>query len=101
MYQRPSGERLFRLWIAAYRDWRPERWNDAPPAAEALEPVDDAAYSADEAALFLEGFNAAMLQSERPIWAVAVPITIRYDGDAQCGGSVTGFAFETSDIRDA
>ena len=97
MYDLPGGQ-LFRLWIATYGDWRPRQWNDTPPAAEALEPVDAAAYSAEEAAMFLEGFNSAMLASERPLWAVAVPITIRYDGDAQCGARVTGFAFEASDF---
>jgi hypothetical protein len=89
-----SGQRLFRLWIVTYHgDWMPRRWNEAPPAAQAVEPVDGAAYSAAEAAMFLEGFNSAMLEADRPIWAVAVPVTIRYEGDAQCGASVTGFVF--------
>jgi hypothetical protein len=88
-----SGERLFRVWIATYADWRPGRWSDLPPRATALEPVEDAAYSADEAALFLEGFNSAMLESERPIWAVAVPIVIRFEGDAAAGACVRGYDF--------
>ncbi len=93
MHHLQSGQRLFRLWIATYENWRPLRWNDTPPRATALELVEDAAYSADEAALFLEGFNSAMLGHDRPIWAVAVPIAIRYEGDAQAGASVHGFAF--------
>ena len=93
MHHLQSGQRLFRLWIATYEDWRPLRWNDAPPRATALELVEDAAYSADEAALFLEGFNSGMLEHDRPIWAVAVPIAIRYEGDAVPGASVQGFAF--------
>jgi hypothetical protein len=88
-----SGERLFRLWIATYQDWRPARWNDAPPRAQALELVEDAAYSAEEAALFLQGFNTSMLAHDQPIWAVAVPVAVRYDGDAQVGASVRGFEF--------
>ena len=35
----------------------------------------------------------AMLEHDRPIWAVAVPIAIRYEGDAVPGASVQGFAF--------
>lgn len=88
-----SGPSLFRLWIAHYDQWRPVRWNDVPPHATALELVDDAAYSASEAALFLQGFNSAILGSVRPIWAVAVPVELRYEGDARPGDSVQGFAF--------
>jgi hypothetical protein len=88
-----SGQPLFRLWIASYADWRPARWNEAPPRATALEPVADAAYSASEAALFLEGFNSAMLTSERPLWAVAVPVVLRYEGDPSPGAVVHGHVF--------
>ena len=89
-----SGQRLFRLWIVTYLgDWKPRRWNEAPPAAQAVEPVDDAVYSAQEAAMFLEGFNSAMLEADRPIWAVAVSVTIRFEGDARSGASVRGFVF--------
>lgn len=83
----------FRVWIATYDDWRPLGWNQSPPRAVALEPVADALYSAEEAALFLEGFNTAMLECDRRIWAVAVPITVRYDGDALAGGPVEGYVF--------
>jgi hypothetical protein len=88
-----SGPSLFRLWIARYERWQPGRWNDVPPQATALELVDDVAYSAAEAALFLQGFNSAILGSVRPIWAVAVPVELRYEGDARPGEPVQGFAF--------
>jgi hypothetical protein len=91
-----GGERVFRLWIATYADWKPARWSDLPPRATAVEPVEEATYSADEAALFLEGFNSAMLECDRPIWAVAVPIVIRYEGDAVPGAPVRGFDFAQS-----
>jgi hypothetical protein len=93
MHHFKSGQPLFRLWIATYADWRPGHWNDAPPRATALELVEDAAYTAEEAALFLQGFNTLMLEHDRPIWAVAVPVVVRYEGDAQVGGSVQGFTF--------
>jgi hypothetical protein len=93
MHPFKSGQPLFRIWIATYADWRPGHWNDAPPRATALELVDDAAYSAEEAALFLQGFNTAMLEEDRPIWAIAVPVVVRYEGDAQVGGCVRGFVF--------
>jgi hypothetical protein len=84
---------MYRLWIATYTDWQPVRWNDAPPTATALEAVENGLYSADEAALFLEGFNGAVLQNKDPIWAVAVPVTIRFEGDAQPGMPIQGHAF--------
>jgi hypothetical protein len=93
-----AHQRMFRLWIATYDNWRPSRWNDAPPTAVALEPVEEALYSAAEAALFLEGFNSSMLEYEKPIWAVAVPVTVRFEGDASCGSSVQGYAFTHEEI---
>jgi hypothetical protein len=84
---------MYRLWITTYADWRPAQWSDAPPTATALEAVENGLYSADEAALFLEGFNSAVLQNNDPIWAVAVPVTIRYEGDAQPGMPIRGHAF--------
>jgi hypothetical protein len=89
-----GGQPMFRLWIATYVDWRPSHWNQTPPQATAVEPVENALYSDDEAALFLEGFNQSMLLEDGPrIWAVAVPVTVRYDGDARPGRPVRGCTF--------
>ena len=87
------GPARFRLWIATYADWRPLHWNQAPPRATALELVEDRVYGAQEAALFLEGFNRSMLGSDRSVWAVAVPVHVRYEGDVQPGMSVVGHVF--------
>ncbi len=97
------NRQFFRLWIATYSDWRPTRWNQTPPRATALELVEEALYCEAEAALFLQGFNTSMLGYEQPIWAVAVPITLRYEGDAQPGMGVEGHAFtgEPFGIADA
>lgn len=91
--RRTRTPQMFRLWIATYTDWRPTRWNETPPQATALELVEDAVFSADEAALFLEGFNSSMLPYGQRIWAVAIPVTVRYDGDPQAGAIVRGFVF--------
>lgn len=88
-----AGGQQFRLWIATYENWRPSRWNESPPAAVALEAVEDGLYSEAEAALFLEGFNSSMLEYDAPIWAVAVPVAVRFEGDAVCGRPVTGYTF--------
>ncbi len=90
---RKGTGQMFRLWITTYTDWRPSQWSDSPPTATALEAVENGLYSVDEAALFLEGFNTSMLQNTEPIWAVAVPVAIRYEGDAQPGMPVRGHVF--------
>lgn len=84
---------LFRLWIATYADWHPGCWNDAPPQATAVELVADATYSAAEARLFLEGFNSQIVSTSKPLWVVAVPVTLRYEGDASPGDRVEGYRF--------
>ncbi len=90
---------LFRLWIVRYERWRPKTWDELPPRATAVEPADAAAMSAREAVRFLEGFNRTMLgraagassdQSDASlrVWAVAIPVSIRYDGDLHVGAII-------------
>jgi hypothetical protein len=66
-----------------------------------LEPAEERAMSAREAADYTAAFNHAMLTGRvaarsvahrhRPVkvWAVAVPVTLRYDGDLQPGQGLT------------
>ncbi|HTU24138.1 MAG TPA: hypothetical protein VMF30_01995 [Pirellulales bacterium] len=85
----------YRIWIASYDDWHPADWHDVPPRAIALEPADLVALSAHQARSFLEGFNREMLQRQRRrqqqrLWAVAVPVIVRFEGDPQPGEAVSG-----------
>jgi hypothetical protein len=84
---------LFRLWIATYADWHPGRWNDPPPQATAVELVADTTYSAAEARRFLEGFNSQIVSTEQPLWVVAIPVALRYEGDAVPGDRIHGHRF--------
>ena len=43
--------------------------------------------------MFVAGFNSQVLQSDKPVWAVAVPVTTCYLGDAEPGAVVLGHAF--------
>jgi len=88
-----GSQQQFRLWIATYGDWRPTCWSDLPLGATAVELVEDRLYSAEEAAMFVAGFNSQVLGSDKPVWAVAVPVTICYLGDAEPGALVRGHAF--------
>jgi hypothetical protein len=90
----PAEGGLFRLWIATYADdWHPGRWNDTPPLATAVELVADTTYSAAEARLFVEGFNSQIRSSSKPLWVVAVPVALRYEGDASPGDRIAGYRF--------
>ena len=90
-----SAERLvFRIWIARFAQWTPSRWNDVPPRAIALEPVSGEFFSEEDARLIVEGFNSQMLSDGRRLWAVALAVWLRLDGDPQPGDAVQGYVFE-------
>ncbi len=80
---------LFRVWIGNYHNWQPAHWDDVPNAFEALEPAESGHFSAAEAAAYLEGFNSRMLVESRPVWAVAVPVAVHYEGDLAPGACIT------------
>lgn len=90
----------FRLWIAGYSGWCPTNWTDRPPLATALEPVSEATYSAEDARLFLEGFNSQMLRDARQLWVVAVPVALRFEGDLRPGDEIRGaqYALPSDDV---
>ncbi len=79
---------LFRVWIARYEKWQPDSWDQLPPRAVAVEPADASPMSAREAIRFLEGFNRTMLARPLCVWAVAVPVSIRYEGDLSVGALI-------------
>jgi hypothetical protein len=91
-----EGPPLFRVWIVRYERWRPKAWDELPARATAVEPADGAAMSAREAVRFLEGFNRTMLARAESsdsadslrVWAVAIPVSIRYDGDLHVGAII-------------
>jgi hypothetical protein len=84
---RRSVRLLYRIWVVRYEHWRPAAWSELPPKAVAVETAEDAPLSEGEAARFLEGFNGTMLTRRAQLWAVAVPVTLRYEGDL-CAGQV-------------
>lgn len=88
----PIGPAHFRLWISGYGDWQPKSWSDTPPLSTALEPVSESTYSAADAQLFLQGFNSQMLRDQRRLWVVAVPVTLRFEGDLRPGDEIRGSA---------
>ena len=88
-----TGQLLFRVWIADYCDWSPARWDELPPAAVALEPAEEGCLALEKARVYVEGFNAQMLAESKPRWAVAIPVSGRFEGDPQPGQPVSGHRF--------
>jgi hypothetical protein len=86
MKQQATGSmRRFRVWITRYRKWRPQDFRAVPPEAVALEPAEDGTMSAPEAIGYVEAFNRAALRQRRKVWAVVLPVHLRYEGDPQPG----------------
>ena len=52
-----------------------------------------------EAARFIEGFNGTMLTRRCRLWAIAVPVTIRYEGDLRVGQTVCRSRVELLDCK--
>lgn len=84
-----ASQRLFRIWLAEFGDWRPATWQDLPPQAKALEPAMAACVTARDAALYVEGFNTTALTRQSRVWAIAVPVAIEYRGDVAAGAPFT------------
>ncbi|HEX4000633.1 MAG TPA: hypothetical protein VHX65_18945 [Pirellulales bacterium] len=90
---------LFRIWVVRCEQWRPAAWDELPPHAVAIEAAEATPLSAGEAARFLEGFNGTMLTRRSRLWAIAVPVTIRYEGDLRTGQTVGRANTELLDCR--
>jgi hypothetical protein len=71
----------YRVWIVEYADWQPRDPRGVPPQARALEPAEEGTMSARQARLYTQSFNRTILAARRQVWAVAVPVIVRYEGD--------------------
>jgi hypothetical protein len=78
----------YRVWIVRYEGWRPSQWHDVPPDAVAVEPAEPGAMTGRRAQKYVEAFNRATQSGTRKLWAVALPVVIRYVGDPQPGESL-------------
>jgi hypothetical protein len=77
-----------RGWIVRYDGPQPTGWRDAPAAAIAIEPAEPGTMSARRAGRYVEALDQAALAGRRKVWAVALPVTIRYEGEPQPGDTV-------------
>lgn len=85
MTTRVVAAETYRLWIAKVDDWQPRSWRDLPREAVAIELAEPGCFSATDALAYLEGFNTAAIGRREHRWAVAVRITLAYEGDPAPG----------------
>jgi len=78
-------ENRCRVWIVRYGEVTPAGWHDVPPGAVAIEPAEGRPMTASQAKRYVEAFNRAALGGAQKVWAVALPVRVRYDGDPQPG----------------
>jgi hypothetical protein len=79
------GAERFRVWITVYQDWQPGHDRDIPPQATALEPAEPQTMTARQARRYVGVFNRVALARGKKVWAVALPVTVSYRGDARPG----------------
>jgi len=75
----------FRVWILRYEQWEPQSLRDRPPRAVAVEPAERGTMSARQASVYVEAYNRAALGARRRLWAMAVPVVVRYEGEPRAG----------------
>lgn len=77
---------LFHVWLTEYDGPRPRRWSDVPRRARAVEPAEPHCVTAAAAREFVEGFNRVRRRDR--LWAVAVPVVVRIDGEPSPGEEI-------------
>ncbi len=78
----------YRIWITHFQRWQPRSWRDLPREAVAVELAEPGCYSATAALAYIEGHNSAALGRCDHRWAVAVPVTLAYEGEPAPGDRI-------------
>jgi hypothetical protein len=85
VYQQPHAGIRWRVWIVRCEGFQPTDWHEAPPEAVAVEPAEEGTMRAEAARRYVEAFNRAARAGPRRVWAVALPVAVRYEGDPRPG----------------
>jgi hypothetical protein len=80
------------VWIVQYQGWRPNDLRDTPADAIAVEPAERGTMTVGQAREYVEAFNRAAQSGPQRIWAVALPVAIRYVGDPHPGEALPASA---------
>jgi hypothetical protein len=84
----PTG--WYRVWITRIGLRMPQDCADVPPDAVAREPAEPEAMSAAQAARYVEAFNRTAQARRRKLRAVALPVTVTYEGEPVPGERLGG-----------
>lgn len=79
----------YRVWITRVSGWQPRGFADLPPTAVALAPAEEGLMSAPQAARYVQVFNRIVLRTGPKVWAIALPVAVRYEGDLVPGQRFT------------
>jgi hypothetical protein len=85
MSVRIQSNRQYRVWLVRSGRGSFGRLGAAPRRFVAVEPAEEGLMSASQASEYVAAYNAAALVGESGLWAIAVPVTIRYEGDLRPG----------------
>ncbi len=81
-----TGAMRFRVWITTCNGHcRGDTFVLQPETVVALEPAEEGPMSAEEATVYVEAFNRAATDRRRKFRAVAVPVTVIYQGEPRPG----------------
>jgi len=95
---RNNADVRYRVWIVRHATFSPTDWREIPPGAIAVEPAESGTMTMRRASRYVEAFNRAALAHSAKHWAVAVPVTIRYDGDLRPGEKLLPHAQKNSPL---
>lgn len=84
----PKGAHRYRVWIAIERDDRDRSGESQPPSAVLLEPAEAGSMSPRQAARYVATFNRVAVAHGRPLRAIALPVSVRYEGDPAPGQAI-------------
>ncbi|MEN6450359.1 MAG: hypothetical protein ABFC96_07710 [Thermoguttaceae bacterium] len=93
-----TGRERCRVWIVRYEGPRPNGWHASPPDAVAVEPAERRTMSVQQANRYVEAFNRGTAAGGRKVWAVALPVTVRYEGEPRPGEPIAPSAHKKSPL---
>lgn len=83
-----QASEVYRVWLTGYVDWEPTSWSDVPPRSVAIRPAEPGCMTSEQAAVYIQSFNQAMLSKPKNVWAVGVCVAVQYQGDLTPGQTV-------------
>ena len=78
----------YRVWIVRYNGKPLPGLRGVPAGAVAVEPAEQGTMTGRAAQRYADAFNRAALAGPHKVWAVALPVRVRYEGDPRPGDAI-------------